>query len=191
MKGWDHVTHLTELEKRCASLWLKPIDPSQIKGPPTGLIVGECPGKSTSSKLAMFPWPKASSGGRLFKMANMPIEIYLGSLRRCNVFYDHQEKWWPWSAHENALGIHLGCEPYTRVVLCGKRVASAFGFDRYFEVGSIPHQQKGGVVLYCTIPHPSGLNREYNNPLAVQGAEMALHWAAGYNIVHKEPANAD
>lgn len=184
MIGWEHVHHLSELEKRCASLWLKPIDPSKVKSQPSGLIVGECPGKSTNSRLPMFPWPKASSGGRLFAMANLPIEIYLGELERRNLFYKHQPTWYPWSAHEAAHGIHLGRKVGDRVVLCGKRVAAAFGFEKYFEVAQIP-KEGGGFVYYCTIPHPSGLNREYNNPLTKVGAAVALHWAANYKIVSK------
>lgn len=175
MNGWDHVTHLTELEKRCASLWFK-VNPADVQGPVTGLLVGECPGLTTRSTLPLFPYPPNSSGGRLLKMSDLTIHDYLGRLLRRNLFLDHVEIWNRDKAIEEAVKI-VESVTVERVVLCGQRVAEAFGFRTFFKL----EQHRG--VSYCAIPHPSGLNRLYNDRPNVVAARAAIRFAAGRPVI--------
>lgn len=176
-KAWERpeLQHLTDLECRCAALWFK-IDPATVAGPPTGLIVGEMPGCSTSSALPMFPYPPNSAGGRLLKMSLLTPGAYLGRLMRTNLFSDWNEetndRWPRGEAEERARLIHEATPREMRVVLLGARVSQAFGLDEYMKLV----EQNG--VLYTAIPHPSGRNLKYNDPIVRTGARAALQWAA-------------
>lgn len=175
MNGWDHVSHLSELEKRCASLWFR-VDPATVQGPVVGMIVGECPGLKTRATLPMFPYPANSSGGRLLKMSELPIQDYLGRLTRRNLFYDHQVEWDRDKAIDEAVKI-VETVKVERVVLCGQRVAEAFGFRRFF------HLEENAGVRYCAIPHPSDMNRIYNQPQPRLAAKAAIRWVAGREVL--------
>jgi hypothetical protein len=177
MKGWDHVTHMTELEKRCASLWFK-INPATVEGPITGLLVGEMPGKNTRSALPLFPYPKNSSGGRLLAMSGIPPHLYFARMMRVNLFEHHVDIWNEEQANLNAIEIMKQQPKGRRVVLCGRRVGSAFGFTQFFQMG---HDEEADA-FYVAIPHPSGLNREYNDPIKRASARIALQWAADYMV---------
>lgn len=170
--------HLSEVEKRCASLWFK-VDPATVVGPPTGLVIGEMPGRSTSSKLPLFPYPANSSGGRLLKMSGMSVGTYLGRLERVNLIKDYATTWDHDKAVGNAIDL-INSTKHTRIIILGDRVGQAFGFVKFFSV----HEYKG--MIFNCIPHPSGLNRTYNNPIARAGAKAALEWAADVLEVPKE-----
>lgn len=177
MKGWEHVEHMSLLEKRCASLWFK-LDPAIVTGPLTGLVVGECPGKNTCSTLPMFPYPASSSGGRLLKISRLPVETFLGRIRRVNLIETHHEIWPTHTARVRALEIvEENAVKNTRIVLLGAKVGDAFGASRYFDMGEIRGSH------YVCIPHPSGLNRAYNDPVVRTGASIALQWCADWQVL--------
>lgn len=184
MSSWEDnraAVHLTEVERRCASLFLK-VRPDDVVGPCTGLLVGECPGANTRSVLPLFPYPRNSAGGRLLKLSAMEPAPYLGRLRRTNLFEHHRTKWpalTQTQAHALAMHEELARGPLVRVVLLGTRVAQAFGFDAFWQ-----SSEKDGVS-YTTIPHPSGLSRAYNDPKVRIAARSALHWAADYMLEFK------
>lgn len=181
MSQWDSITHLTELEKRCAALWLR-VSPASVIGPITGLIVGEMPGRSTSGKLPLFPHPKNSSGGRLWAMSGVPIGIYLGRLARTNLLSEFREDWDRREAAERAKVLVEQQPNGRRVVVLGKRVGEAFGFRRFFEVLADEPRH----VSYTCIPHPSARNLEYRDVAKRVGARIALQFAADYMVAPKE-----
>jgi hypothetical protein len=109
------------------------------------------------------------------KMSLLPVETYLGKLLRQNLFYEHQEVWDEDKAIDNAVEI-VQARKAERVVLCGKKVAMAFGFRKFFHL----HVQDG--VWYTAIPHPSGLNLAYNSPATRELAGKAIRFAAGQEI---------
>lgn len=173
MKGWEHITHMSELEKRCASLWFK-INPKEIQGPPIGMLVGEMPGLSTRATLPLFPYPANSSGGRLLKMSKISPTKFLGRVARKNIFLEHRT-WDHDDAVESALRIISEIREggnIKRVVACGQRVAQAFGFSNFFKLEQLED------IYFTAIPHPSGLNRLYNDVNARVGAQGALQWVA-------------
>lgn len=74
------------------------------------------------------------------------------------------------AAAQNLYGLLYG----RRVVLLGPAVAEAFGIMRhsykYFHFQDHPDQH----FLYAVMPHPSGLNRLYNDPAMVAQARQFL-----------------
>lgn len=69
-----------------------------------------------------------------------------------------------WDAGKARLVAHLApVADFDRVVLCGRRVASAFGFSRW----SMLHS----VERFMLVPHPSGMNRLWNDEFYVQAAK--------------------
>jgi hypothetical protein len=169
---------MSELEKRCTSLWFK-IDPATVQGPLVGLIIGECPGPNTRSTLPMFPYPKNSAGGRLLKMSRLPVGVYLGKIKRQNLIEHHcpSSEWPKFEAATRARAIaELLTNSQTRVLLLGKKVGEAFGFSRFFIL-----QEILGSAYTC-IPHPSGLSREYNDPVKRTGAQIAVQWCADHQV---------
>lgn len=178
MSGWDAdgCAHLSELERRCAGSWLK-VDPATVCGPPTGLLVGEMPGASSSSALPLFPYPKNSAGGRLLSWSRITPGQYLGRLLRCNLFVTPRPDWDEILAHELANDIMRAATPELRIVLLGKRVAEAFEVYRVFEMQKRTRDD-GQHYFICAIPHPSGRNLVYNEPVARVGAAAAIQWAS-------------
>lgn len=178
-QSWEDnqaAAHLTAIERRCASHFLK-VRPDEVQGPLTGLLVGECPGVNTRSYLPLFPYPTNSAGGRLLKYSAMTPGQYLGRLRRTN-FYEHHQLRWPGLRSTNVRALELHEEfaqgAQRRVVLLGSKVGRAFGFDAFWQMS------EKDEVEYVVIPHPSGLSRVYNDPKARVAARAAVQWAADY-----------
>lgn len=143
-----------------------------------GLVVGMAPGPLTSDRLPMFPWPDGSAGARLLTMSGMPLEAYLGRLRRANLC---EGRWRVAEARETAdrlIRLYRSPEggPGARFVLCGRQVARAFELD------DAPWFSRALIYGVATvlIPHPSGRCREYNDPANVARAREAVRWAARY-----------
>jgi len=140
-----------------------------------GLLVGENPGRSTHPDLPLFPWPDNSSAGRLLAMSKMTAGQYLGGLYRRNLCYDR--KWSREEAERTArlLVTTLFDMPRTlRVVLCGTKVAKAFGLGVEFWA---PFKLESGQRA-VVVPHPSGLNRVYNERTAREETGRYVRWAA-------------
>lgn len=147
-----------------------------MAGPPVAAIVGEAPGPNTSPKLPLFPVPTTSAGGRLLQYSRLSPAQYLGRFVRFNVFSRLQ----PWSvpaARERAAEIidRIHASRIRKVVLLGGKVAAAFGVptDAYAVTFTV------GAAL-IVVPHPSGLNRMYNDDRYQRRTGAAMRWAAGY-----------
>jgi len=167
MNGWDQkgVSHLTEKEKKWSASYLH-ANPDLIQGPPTGVLMGEMP-PTLDPDWRLFPWPSNSIGGRILKAARIPVEVFLGKLQRINLFSAHCD-WDDDQAVERASYFHNFQPEGMRVVLCGKRVGLAFGFNKYFSVLTVDG------ISYTTIPDE---HREYTKALARVGTRTALLWA--------------
>lgn len=176
--GWGHpdCAHLSALERRLAG-WHMRVDPATVRGPISGLLVGEAPGPRTSKKLPLFPYPTNSAGGRLLKMSGLGAGQYLGRLLRRNLMEAYDLAWDAEVAGQHALNIINEQPAGRRVVLLGSRVGRAFGFADFYKVAEV-----NGAV-YCCIPHPSGRNLLYNDVNHRIAARAAIQWAADC-IVH-------
>lgn len=171
------AAHLSPAEQRIAEFRLG-VPRGTYDGPPVGLIVGEAPGPNTHARLPMFPFPPTSAGGRLMAMSGLPPNVYLGRFFRRNLFetYVDATPWVAKVARERALELARWIEETgsLRVVVCGVRVAEAFGMTLWGR-----SQSADGRSAFVSIPHPSGLTRVYNDPRAREAARTALQWAAG------------
>lgn len=170
----EFPAHLGIAELRIARFRLGLEKPSDYMSPPTALVVGENPGPNTSPDMPLFPWPPASSAGRLLAMSELEPGQYLGGLYRRNLV---DEIAWVGARAElraRAITTALFDRPSElRVILCGVRVCEAFGGRREFW---IPHRLDSRQTAVA-IPHPSGLNRLYNDPEARARTRAAVRWA--------------
>lgn len=126
------------------------------------LIVGEAPSKNEDP-----PTPISGRiGKRLAACAGLTLEEFLERFERVNLLQvrqDTKEKGFEFdlpAAIESGRLLVERIEPGRTVILLGKRVADAVGCAKdYFE----PHRLRNGATLYV-VPHPSGVNRWYNEP---------------------------
>lgn len=174
--------HLSAVELRIA-LYRLGVHPVDVTGPPNGLIVGEAPGPATHARLPMFPTPAGSAAGRLLALSGLTAGQYLGAFFRRNLFYSYTEVEKGWSvtaARAKAADVRrwISETGNLRVLLLGERVAAAFDVPVWTRtVEQIP----GDVTVeFAAIPHPSGLNRAYNDPKSRAGAQAAVLWAGGF-----------
>ena len=105
-----------------------------------------------------------STGKRLVQMMGITDEAFKENFIRMNVSPFHDpESFNPEYWHYNATNI-LPLLDGRRVVLLGPAVATAFGFERssYHYASWFDHPTEH--ILFGVIPHPSGMNRLYNDP---------------------------
>jgi hypothetical protein len=142
------------------------LDPSSDCWPsPTApLLVGESPGRYNHPDAPLFPVSR-SSGAKLLELSGLPMAQFLRSFRRRNLFREAPDKW-------TASDARMAWQelPHTEApehwVLLGRRVAAAGGFRDT----AVVYKAVDGV--WC-IPHPSGLNRAYNDAgVRAQVAEL-------------------
>lgn len=98
-----------------------------------------------------------SSGQNLARMAGVSWPAYLRRTERRNLFYVPVERWDPEAA---ALEAELMDIAGRRVILLGRKVATAFGAPTLWPNYEW-HSFRDARV--ATMPHPSGLNRVYNS----------------------------
>lgn len=144
---------------------------------PAGVvIVGELNPYGSDPYFAMYPDPPMSAGSRMQRLvAAIDRRTYIG-LRRVNLC----EGRWSNPAARVAAD-EIAADPTVEVlVLLGRKVTAAF-FRRKqpepFNVAVLsPDGQRG--IRCAIIPHPSGLNRVWNDPDAFERARRTLQEAA-------------
>lgn len=188
-EDFEGVGPLTRAEAWFASAFLSPAPDldevrrqyAEVISAGLGLVIGMAPGPRTSASLPMFPHPAGSAGGRLMAMSGMPVEAYLGRLRRANLC---RGAFRVVEARERVQELYLTYRtvhaPHPRFVLCGRRVADVF--SDVLRTPSDPWYQRRSWagIEYATIPHPSGRCREYSDPANVARARKVVRWAARY-----------
>jgi hypothetical protein len=142
---------------------------------PLATIVGEGPGKNTRTDCPMFPFPKTSSGWRLWKLSGLELTEYLASFRRVNLTVSPE--WNQEEAVANAKALRAEAESTgTPLILLGARVSGAFSHDH--EAFTWASEHMGGVYPdSIRIPHPSGRSPAYNNKEAQGLATKVLREA--------------
>lgn len=148
------------------------------------LFVGEAPSRSTErfGGHAL----TGETGRRLAEWSGLSAAAFRAAADCRNVYPTLPSRWVHVRAAE--LARVLWNAPETQraplVVLLGSRVARAFGFVHavHFEV-----YQTGGPAV-AVMPHPSGLNRFWNDPANVALAEAFLRRVL--HVTHKEPQQA-
>lgn len=136
------------------------------------LLVGELNPFGGRDYFALFPLPRTSSGGRLAGILGLTPERYLETFDRANLC---RGAWSARTARETAALLAQQDRP--AFVLLGKRVCEAFGEEyQPFTVGDAPGGTRFGVL-----PHPSGLNRSWNDPGAIERARRTVE-AVGVDL---------
>lgn len=118
------------------------------------LLVGELNPYGTDPSYALFPLPEYASGGRLAKIFGLRRTEYLQKFDRVNLCTGT----WSMPEAKKAAAMLLVNEKRP-LVLLGKKVATAFGYPH---AGSF--NKLDNLVF---LPHPSGLNRLWNEPGAI------------------------
>ena len=141
------------------------------------LLVGELNPHGSDPRHALFPYPKNGSGGRLcYKILGMSRLQYMSTFDRVNLCTG---KWDRKKAAEKALEI-IGETGPRIIVMLGAKVTRAFMYKYY--VPFIYHQKYGKTMV--TLPHPSGLNRIWNDEKNFRGAR-AMMQMAGVKVLHE------
>lgn len=142
------------------------------------VIVGEAPAGAGTEVL---PALEGLVGRRLAKMMGVSDEVYFANTIRKNIF-ETPDEGKPWEHHEayvRALRM-MGAMPVNaRIVLLGKKVATAFKVVNLpeYEWHSAVRIWSGDTLWLAHIPHPSGLNRKYNDPADRERASAFLREA--------------
>ena len=133
------------------------------------LLVGELNPYGADPHYALFCEPEHSAGGRMCRLVcalRRPTYLALHRVNLCD------GRWSMKSARAKAEKLTLTGAPWNVVVMLGRKVADAFGYrDGFFSV------RRDEVFTLVSLPHPSGLCREWNRPHAFQTARSLLQEA--------------
>lgn len=148
------------------------------------VLVGEDNPYSAHPRYALFPEPERSAGGRLCRVVlGLDAAPYLALFARVNLCV---RRWSALEARERAVSLiaewdmldaerraagSLG-ERATPFVLLGRKVSETFA--GYFTPYTASPGNDFARRMYAMLPHPSGLNRMWNEPRAVERARETL-----------------
>lgn len=136
------------------------------------LIVGMNNPLSSDQRAALLPYPRGSAGWNLWSMARDVCGVSRGEYRRRLDFRNvlDSRSWDPVAARANAHALESAWEG-RRVVLLGRAVLGVLWLTPPASV-ALWRSERG--CTWCWLPHPSGLNREYNDPLLRRVAGLLL-----------------
>jgi len=156
--------------------WVRPEEPMNCV-----VIVGEAPSRQNRSGEAFL----GPSGAFIRKLMRLPDDQPLTEwFNLCNLLTEWQPNLGKGSGFDEALAKTsakgmLNTDPHPWWILCGRRVAKAFGISKtqpYFHWFWWPDGQREREV--AIIPHPSGVNRKWNDPRVRNMGEGFLRHAA-------------
>lgn len=135
------------------------------------ILVGEDNPLSAEPEFALYCYPPGCAGYRLRRILGLPQHQYL-ALHRTNLCASSG-----WSLREARRRAQLlvadPSAPWRVMVMLGRKVADAFGYDRPFFTHGIAPRTDGEMVL-VSLPHPSGRNTCWNNGKLVLRAREIL-----------------
>lgn len=140
------------------------------------LLVGEANPWQSDYESAMYfalhPDPPHASGGRLcYLIMQLDERTYLRSFDRADLCFP---KWSLPEARKRASELVSERDGGDVIVLCGTKVAKAFGLTYEPFVVRRFHSESTGLPTMVMLPHPSGLNRTWHQPGALQKARTVL-----------------
>lgn len=138
------------------------------------LLVGESnPYQKTAAdadRFAFYPRPRSASGYRLCVLVmGLPEALYLRSFDRVDLCHP---KWSQPAARTRANSLIAERGEGDTIVLCGSKVAAAFGLE--FKAHALTTVRRPGAPALVVLPHPSGLNRFWQEPRAFERARELL-----------------
>lgn len=136
------------------------------------VIVGMNNPLSEDPRAALLPYPKKSAGWNLWRMAHDVCGVSRSEFRRSFEFVNlcDARVWCPIAARRKYDTIESAWEG-RRVVLMGAAVLGVLHLQR--PSSGLIWQSRAGY-RWCSLPHPSGLCREYNNPIVRRVAGLRL-----------------
>lgn len=140
------------------------------------LIIGEAPSKHGDPDKPI----EGKIGNRLAHAGGITFEDYMACFERVNLLHVRQEYSGKGSAFNKAEALEHANKLQKQfvagrtILLLGKRVAEAFGLNGdYFDVHFV-----NDAHVYV-IPHPSGVNRWWNDPENRSRMEEFMHEVIG------------
>lgn len=137
------------------------------------LLVGEMNPYGADPRYALYHEPRGATGDRLCRLImGLSGKEYIRRFDRVNLCAG---KWSIVAARTAARGLSDVVEQRPAVVLLGRKVCDAFGLA--YDPFSILRGREGGGIWRTTVvllPHPSGLNRIWNEPGSIARARAAL-----------------
>lgn len=122
--------------------------------PPRVLLLGEDNPYGSDPSFALYCYPIGCAGYRLRRILGLPQHQYL-ALHRGNLCDG------PWSMKEaRRRAALLVCDPsapWRTIVMLGRKVADAFGYEQPFFTSALAPRTDGEMRL-VSLPHPSGRN---------------------------------
>lgn len=128
------------------------------------LVVAMNNPNSSRADSALLPYPKNSAGWRLWKMCHDVCGVSRHEFRRSFEFVNLCDDvvWNPLAARTKYEQLESAWEG-RRAVLCG---AAVLGVLRLAPPSSgLVWGRTARDLTWCHVPHPSGLCREYNDPI--------------------------
>lgn len=128
------------------------------------LLIGTNNPHSEDPRLALFPYPRLSSGYRLwhcaYEVSGMTRAAYLRAFDRCNIL--NSRLWDPAYARTLAPALMEGIKDRAVVVVLGQELRDILGLKNspYCRPRIIP----GGRGYWRWLPHPSPRSHWYNYP---------------------------
>jgi hypothetical protein len=105
---------------------------------------------------------------RLAALLGVPVETMMDAVVWINLWE------YPGTRAERYVRlIEEGAEPRDAVILLGRRVTKAFGLGSLRALGTVSRNAGRGPIIIA-LPHPSGLNRWWNDPDRLDDAGIAL-----------------
>ena len=151
------------------------------------LLIGQSPGPNTSPEFPLYPIPSWCAGGRLMKIMGLTRGQYLKTFDRMNLLpyfpgqHQHGDKF-PMAPAKLAAAVVRPLLSDRTVILIGRSVANAFGFDSVslFHVWCDYQVRRRCLgqpykMRFAIVPHPSGRNHWYNGPENL--AQAQAFWA--------------
>lgn len=139
------------------------------------VFVGQQPNSHADEGTAL-PVRPGTSGSRLMSMMGLDYTTFKNTFLRVNVSAIYDPDGFSPSYHQPHAQNLLPLLEGRHVVLLGPAVAEAFKWKRseyeYCRFYDHPHAH----LLWAVIPHPSGLNRLYNDPEVVRQVTELLQY---------------
>jgi hypothetical protein len=132
------------------------------------VIVGELNPYGQDPRFALYHLPRHASGNRLREHLGLS-DVEYEKIAKVNLCYGK------WSMNAARETVKLINSRFDVAVLLGAKVRDAFNGPEFYQVDIM---EEGRAIALVTLPHPSGLNRMWNEPGARERARAVMRVVA-------------